>query len=215
MRTPPPPLPIAIGRATGDTIVRDTRERGGNDDDARGGGGVGGGGAGSGRDDDATMTRVRRSDVAREGATPAMTTTNDEDDANDAAANDDVVVVVVDGNDERDAPASSCDITASPIPPKIAIAIPPPSTRPAIDHINNARRDENILDDIYRMRNGSGVSNIEPIALTRSSMFRIRATLRITTSTTMPDCVVVIPSRAHFRHARKVGEDDRSSSRGG
>ena len=144
-----------------------------------------------------------------------MTTTNDEDDANDAAANDDVVIVVVDGNDERDAPASSCDITASPIPPKIAIAIPPPSTPPTIDHINNARRDENILDDIYRMRKGSGVSNIEPIALTRSSMFRIRATLRITTSTTMPDCVVVIPSRAHFRHARKVGEDDRSSSRGG
>jgi hypothetical protein len=123
----------------------------------------------SGRDDNATMTRVGR----REGGGDAGDD-HDKDDANDAAANDDaavvVVVVVVVGNNERDAPALSCDITASPIPPKIAIDPPPPSTPPVIDYINNARRDKNILDDMYRMRNGSGVSNIEPIALTRSSM---------------------------------------------
>ncbi len=87
---------------------------------------MGGGGAGSECDDDATMTRVGR----REGGGDAGDD-HDEDDANDAAANDDVVVVVVvDGNYERDAPASLCDITASPIPPKIAIDPPPHPPRP-------------------------------------------------------------------------------------
>ena len=146
-----------------------------------------------------------------------MTTTNDEDDANNEAANNDVVVIVVDGNDKRNAQASSCDIAASPIPRKIAIDPPPLSTPPAIDHINNARRDENILDDIYRMRNGSCVSNIEPIALTRSSMSIISNTSDLTDNDFDNDaglrrCNTI--ARA-FRHARKVGEDDRSSSRGG
>jgi hypothetical protein len=158
------------------------------------------------------MTRVGR----REGGGDAGDA-HDEDDANDAAANYDVVVVVVDGNDERDTLASTCDITASPIPPKITIVPPPPSTPPAINHINNARRDENILDNIYRMQNGSCVSNIEPIALTQLSMSIISNTSDLTDNDFDNDaglrrCNTI--ARA-FRHARKVGEDDRSSSRGG